>query len=167
MDLNNYIFNLIKNKKFDELFNYIKNNDIDYDIQDENYNYLIQYLVLYNLVDIIKYILKNRTIRLDILDIDGRNILYNPIRYNYNEIFDLLLEYDSTNIGISILDVKDNMGYTCLHYSIIYGNEYVFNKLIDIINLNILDNKKNTIFMTCLIYKKSNFFINILKKKYK
>ena len=46
---NNEIFSLIKNNKFDELFNLIKeNNNIELDIQDKNYNYLINFLVTFN-----------------------------------------------------------------------------------------------------------------------
>ena len=68
-NINLYLFKLIKSKKFDELFDYIKKNkDIDLDIYDENYNYLIQYLVMFNELDIVKFILENNrfNIRLDI-----------------------------------------------------------------------------------------------------
>ena len=78
------LFKFIKNKEFTELFEYLKKTkDIDLDVYDENYNYFIQYLVLYNEYEIIKYILENKFIRLDVLDTDGRSILYNPIKYNY------------------------------------------------------------------------------------
>jgi hypothetical protein len=37
------IFDLIKNKKFDDLLNYIKENEtVDLDIYDNNNNYVIQ-----------------------------------------------------------------------------------------------------------------------------
>ena len=90
MENNNEIFNLIKNKKFDDIYNLIKNDKvIEYDIKDTNYNYLLQYIVLYNLEDILLLIYdklkKNNkiNIRLDIIDIDGRSILFNCIKYNY------------------------------------------------------------------------------------
>ncbi len=51
------IFDLIKNKNYDKLLNHIKreaqeNKIIDLDIYDSNNNYFIQYVVLYNLVDV-------------------------------------------------------------------------------------------------------------------
>lgn len=122
---NDKLFKFIKDKKFDELFEYIKqNNDIDLDIYDENYNYFIQYLVLYNEYDLIKYILENENmnIRLDILDSDGRSILYNPIKYNYFPLLEILIEYDKKKIGIDILDIKDKSNYNAIHYAIIYDN---------------------------------------------
>ena len=58
--INNKIFNLIKNKNYDEFIKLIKNNkNIDLDIYDKNYNYVIQYLVLYNSIPTVKYILEN------------------------------------------------------------------------------------------------------------
>ena len=82
----NHIFNLIKKQKFKKLNKYLLNNiNINLDIKDENYNYLIHYIIIYNQIEILN-ILFNRNIRIDILDIDGRSILYNPIRYNYIEI---------------------------------------------------------------------------------
>ena len=118
------ILNLIKNKKFDELLEYIKKNmdKIDLDIYDESYNYFIQYVIIYNAIDILKYILNNGNVRLDILDVDGRNLLYIPIKYNYIDILKLLIEFDKKKIGMSLLDVRDNNGYNGLHYCIIFNN---------------------------------------------
>ena len=83
VNLNNKIFSLVKKQKFDELLEIIKDNiekgSINLDIMDENYNYFIQYLINFNQIKIINYILKYGNIRLDILDTDGRNLLYIPI----------------------------------------------------------------------------------------
>ena len=120
------IFNYIKNKKFNDLFEFVKKNkDIDLDIYDENYNYIIQYLVMFNEIDIINYIMQSDNkynIRLDVLDNDGRNLLYMPIKYNYYDLLKLLLDNDKKNIGVNLLDVRDNFGYTGIHYCIIYDN---------------------------------------------
>ena len=68
------IFDFIKNKDFDGLKKYIETNinddNLDLDIYDSHHNYFIQYLITYNLIDIIKIILLNKTIRLDIVDTD-------------------------------------------------------------------------------------------------
>lgn len=162
------IFELIRNKKFDELFVYIKKNpDVDLDIQDDNYNYLIQYLILYNNVKIIDYILKNREIRLDILDTDGRSILYMPIKYNYIELLELILEYDTNNIGVSILDVRDKIGYTGLHYCIIFNNISAFKLLYKYSDINITDIKGNNIYNICLQYNRTNLLIYLLENEIK
>ncbi len=160
MNIDLFIF--IKNKKFDKLLEFIKKNeDIDLDCHDENYNYFIQYIIMYNNIDILKYVLENRTLRLDIIDSDGRNLLYNPIKFNYHEILNLLLEYDKKNIGMSILDVRDNMGYTGIHYTIIFNNIIAFHLL-----YNIIKNIDN-IYNICLQYKRSDILLFILENEMK
>jgi ankyrin repeat protein len=121
-ELSNQIFILIKENKFknlEELIN--KNDDIDLDIHDENYNYVIHYLINFNQESLVKLLLQ-KGIRLDILDIDGRNILYYPIKYNYSKILNILLEHNKKNIGIPIIDIKDSLGNTALHYAVILNN---------------------------------------------
>jgi ankyrin repeat protein len=162
----NDLFIMIKNKEFDKLLDHIKKHpDINLDIYDNNYNYLIQYIVLYNLYDILNYILNNRTIRLDILDTDGKNILYYPIKYNYNEIIKLLLLEDKRNIGVSLLDIRDNIGYISLHYSIIFDNFDAFKLIYQNSDINMLDNNGNNIYNICLQYKKSNILLFILENE--
>ncbi len=152
------IFDLLKKKKFDELYKYIKENeDLDLDVYDENFNYFIQYLVIFNNVDIVEYILKNRTIRLDILDSDGRSLLYNTIKYNYIDLLTLFLQNDKNTIGISIYDVTDKNGYTGIHYAIMFNNINAFNKLYGISSININSN----IYDFAIEYN-SNLFIHIL-----
>jgi len=124
-----HIFNLIKKQKFKKLNKYLLNNiNINLDIKDKNYNYLIHYIVIYNQIEILN-ILFERNIRIDILDIDGRSILYVPIKYNYIEILKLLLEYNKKLIGISILDIKDKLGNTALHYAVLLNNYNIVNIL--------------------------------------
>jgi ankyrin repeat protein len=162
------IFDLIKNKKFDILLEYIKKNEnIDLDIYDENYNYIIQYLVMYNEIDILKFILQHRTIRLDILDTDGRNLLYMPIKYNYYELLKILIEYDKKNIGMSILDVRDNNNHTGLHYCIIYDNLKAFLLLYNIQSINNINNNDNNIYNLCLQYKRTNILLFLLENEIK
>ena len=159
----NILFNLIKNKKFDELLEFIKGNkEIDLDVFDENYNYFIQYIVMFNAIDIIKIVL-TRNIRLDILDTDGRNLLYMPIKYNYYELLQILIDNDKKNIGMSIYDVRDNSGNTGLHYCIIYDNLKALLLLINHINnMYIID---NDIIMLCLQYKRTNILLFLLEKE--
>lgn len=160
------IFNYIKNKKFDDFFEFIKKNkDIDLDVYDGNYNYVIQYLVMFNEIEIIKYILNNPeganyNIRLDVLDNDGRNLLFMPIKYNYNDLLKLLLDNDKKNIGVNLLDVRDNFGYTGIHYCVIYDN-------IKALHLLINDNITHDIYTLCLQHKRTNIFLFLFENEIK
>ncbi len=166
--MTNKIFDLIKNKQFDELLVFIKDDkSLDLDIYDNNNNYLIQYIVMYNAFNILKFILEHRNIRLDIIDTDGRNLLYYPIKYDYYDILKMIIEYDSKNIGVSILDVRDNMGYSGFHYSIIFNNIKAFNLLYSSTIINTVDSKNNNIYMICLQYKRGNILISILENEIK
>lgn len=163
------LFDLIIKKKFDDLKKYIVDNqEIDLDIYDEYHNYLIQYLTTYNLVDIIGYIVKNRTIRVDIIDSDGRNLLYIPIRYNYIELLQLLIDTDKNNIGLSIINIRDNNGYTGLHYSVIFNNFSSF-KILYRANADITttDNTSTNILSIALQYKRTNMVLYLLENELK
>jgi ankyrin repeat protein len=125
------IFTLIKENKFKNLEELlIENKDINLDVHDENNNYIIHYLVNLNKIDLVK-ILLNRNIRLDLVDIDGRTILYYPIKFNYIKLFELLLDYNNKIIGISIIDIKDNLNNTPLHYATLLNNLQIVKKLIE------------------------------------
>ena len=106
---NEEIFNLLKNNNFDKIYNLIETKKItNFDFRDSNYNYFIQYIVNYNQYKILKLILKpdnveDINIRLDILDSDGRSILYNCIKYNYIEMLNELINFNKTSIGIKSL----------------------------------------------------------------
>lgn len=159
------LFLLIKENKFKKLEEIIKKNDnIKLDIHDENYNYLIHYLITFNQYDLIKLIL-SKNIRLDVLDIDGRTILYYPIKYNYSDIFKLLLEYNKKIIGISIVDIKDNIGNTALHYATMLNN---LNFVIELINNNadplIRNNEAENILHIALKFNRNDIIEYVIKK---
>ena len=158
------IFLLIKENKFKKLEELIKNNDnIKLDIHDENYNYLIHYLIIFNQFELLKITL-DKNIRLDVLDIDGRTILYYPIKFNYKNIFDLLIEQNKKNIGISIIDIKDNLGNTALHYATVLNN---FNIVKELINNNsdplIRNNDGENVLHSALKYNRNNIIEYIVK----
>lgn len=151
------IFDLIKNKEFTKLFKYIEDNPtVDLDIQDTTYNYFIHYVIMYNLYDLLNFILSNRTIRLDILDIEGHNLLYIPIKYNYINILKLLLEYDSKTIGVSIIDTRDNLNNTGLHYCIIFNNIAMFKLLFSVVD--------ESVFLLAFQRKNTSILLYLLKK---
>jgi ankyrin repeat protein len=170
---NEDIIILLKNNNFDKIYNLIETKKIkNFDFRDSNYNYFIQYIVNYNQYKILKLILKpdnveDINIRLDILDSDGRSILYNCIKYNYIEMLNELINFNKLSIGISIIDIKDRLGLTALHYSVIFNN---FETLKILIENNadpyLLSNDGSNIFVTCLTYKRNNMIDYLIKNKF-
>ena len=161
--MENSILELIKKKKIKELITIIKNDkDIDLNVKDINYNYFIYYVIIYNEEELLELIL-TRNIKLDILDTDGRNILYIPIKFSYNKMLIPLLEKDNQNIGLPIIDITDTLGLTALQYSIIFNNYEAFKILLDKSNL-FINNKNNlNAFHICIQYDRLKFFIDILE----
>ena len=160
------LFTLIKNNEFTKIYDLIKTNEVtDLDMKDDNYNYFIQYIVIFNQIDILKLILELLvdnivSLRLDILDNDGRTILYHCIKFNYVDIIKLLINYNKYIIGISIIDLKDKLGFTALHYSIIYNNYNSFILLLENnANPYIITNDNNNAFTLAIINKKTDIFI--------
>lgn len=157
------IIDLIKNKNIKELENVIKKNkNIDLNIKDNN-NYFIFYVIMYNYESILDLILK-KNIKLDFLSIDDkRSILYIPIKFLYNSVLKKLLEYDSKIIGINLVDIKDRLGLTALHYSIIFNNFEAFKLLIDYkANILTTNNQNLNAFHLSIQYDKNNYLIYLL-----
>jgi ankyrin repeat protein len=167
------IFTLIKNNEFDKIYDLIKNKEfINFDIRDKNYNYFIQYLINYNQTKILNLILEiskkdNINIRIDIFDSDGRSLLYNCVKFNYYELCNLLIQYNKTTIGISIINIKDVLGYTSQHYSIIFNNLEIFKLLLENgADPYILGKDGNNSYILCLMYNRYKI-LNHLLKNYK
>ena len=122
MSINNVLFKLLKSHEWDKFKDLIiKTEDLDLNIRDNSNNYLLQYIILYNKIDLLNLLL-SKNARIDINDSDGRNIIYNPIKYNYIEIIEILLKYENKNIGVSLNDRNDNNGLYPIHYCIIFKN---------------------------------------------
>lgn len=171
MDIENYdnkILSLIKNKKYNEFQDFIKNNNnINLDVVDNNYNYILNYLINDTQYDILKYILDNIDIRLDILDSDGRNILYNPIKYNNLDILKLLIEYNNKKIGMNILDIIDNLGNTSIYYCSKLNNIEALKILyFNNANINLTNNTKENLYEICLKYNRTDMILFLLKEEY-
>lgn len=131
MDKVQILFDLIKDKKFDEFTRYLKRNEeIDVNIRDNNGNYLINFAILFNNIDSVSLLI-NRGSKLDMTDSDGRSILYNVIKYNYTKLLILLLAFNKTNIGISLVDIQDKNGNIPLHYAMKYSNKTIIKDLIE------------------------------------
>jgi len=131
MNQNEYLFELIKTHKWTDIVDFLKKNeDYDVNIRDEGNNYLINYAILFNKVDIVSLLI-HRGSKLDITDNDGRSILYIPIKFNYYELIQLLLHFNESYIGISLIDMYDKNGNIPLHYGIIHKNEKAVSLLLN------------------------------------
>ena len=130
------LFDLIKKHEYSKLINIIKNNkDIDLNEVDETGVYLIQYAILFRQKDIVA-ILITRNCKLDILDSDGRGIFYIPIKFGYNDIVSILINFSNTVIGIPLLLVQDSKMNIPLHYSILFKKWDIMDDILEA-NLNI------------------------------
>ena len=132
MNIYKQLFNLLKENKLDELYTYIDNidDDFDLDIRDENDIYLLHYIILLNNNRLCELLLQKKC-RLDIIDKEGKSILYIPILYNYYNIVKLLVNYNKKIVGVSILDISDINGNTAIHYSIMNKNYIITELLIE------------------------------------
>jgi len=157
------IIDLIKNKNIKELENIIKKNkNINLNIKDENNNYFIFYVIMYNYESILDLVL-HRNIKLDFLSIDKRSILFIPIKFSYNSVLKKLLIFDSKIIGINIVDIKDRFGLSALHYSILFNNFEAFKLLIEYkANIFTFNNQNLNSFHLCIQYNKKDFLIYLL-----
>jgi len=131
MEINKYLFQLIKEHKWDDLMKFLKETDeIDVNIKDKNNNYLVNYAVMFNNKSILSLLI-HRGARLDVTDSDGRSILYIPIKFNFIDILKLLLDFNESTIGISLIDMQDYNKNIPLHYAILLKNLEFANILLD------------------------------------
>jgi len=138
--IDNIIINdLIKNKKYDILYNHIKSGEIVNFINiTSKYNInFINYIVMDNRVDIMNLLLnllnkKSILINIDETDVSGRTILHNCIIFDNMEMLRLLLHENNINMLSPLFDILDIIGYTCLHYTVYLNNFNAFVFLIDI-----------------------------------
>ena len=106
---------------------------------------MIQYAIIYNQIDLV-LILINKGSKLDIIDNDGRSLLYIPIKYNYIKMLELLLFFNKSSIGLSLIDIKDKNKLSAIHYAIMFKNIEIIKLLINAgSNMNIKDKSNNTL----------------------
>ena len=159
------LFDLIKQRKYKEVISYIKKNpDIDLNIQDEFNNYFIEYVLDSNNMELIKFFL-SKNIYLDIIDNNGTTILYNLIKFNKIEIFELVSNNDSIKIGIDILDKKDIKGRTSLHYCVLFNNLKIAEFILDNDGDPFLKDKLgDNLFFYCIKYDRTKFLLYLLDR---
>lgn len=162
----NILFQYLKYGKEDNFLEYLSTltkKDIDINMKDEQGNFLIFFAVMINNRKILKKILDFGA-RVDILDTNGFSILYYPIKFNYVEIIDILLDYDKQSIGISLVNIKDTHGNVPIFYAIKYNNNSALQELL----CNKADpNYKNTDGLNALhlaVLKKKIYIIKMITK---
>ena len=135
------IFISIKNHDWEKVDEYISDKRSNLIITDNYGNSLILYLVMFNKPELLKKCI-GRNIKLDNVDEYGRSILFIPIKYNYSDIFDILIILNNKDsIGESIFTIQDNSGKTAIHYAIEYKNNYFIKEILkQNINLNLKTN---------------------------
>ena len=112
MNINIKLFNYFKDHSWKKIINLLKNNNnIDVNLRDNNNNYLIQYAIIFNKIEIVKLLLRKES-KLDIIDSDGKTLLFIPVKYNFLDILNILLIKNKLYIGESIINIKDNNGFT-------------------------------------------------------
>lgn len=153
------IFEYVKKFEWDK-FEKSLSNDIDFNIKDESKNYVIQYIIIYNNVKALKSLLAYDP-NITWIDIEGKTILFEPIKYNYTDIILLLIDNDKRKIGESIVDIKDKYGNFPIHYALIFQNIDIFNILAKTCKLSVYDRNHNSLLH--LIVKNKN--INFMHKK--
>lgn len=159
---NKEIFNIVKNNDEKNLEKFIYNNiNFNYNITNNGNVYLINYCIILNRLNILKILLKTN-ISLDVIDDDGHSILYNPIKYDYLDIINLLLENDN-KIGISICSIIDNYKLVALHYAIQFNQIKIFDLLFEKTNILLLDKNENNFLQFAVQNKQINdYFIKKL-----
>lgn len=137
------IFKLLKNHLWKDFLKAIEDPNIDLNIRDEQNNYIIQYIILYNKPEILELVLQ-KNINLDVKDLDGYGILHLPIKLGYNDILKILLSYQSINVPL--LDIVDKYGNTPIFYTVLYNNYDALDIILKYAkNINIKNKNKDTL----------------------
>jgi ankyrin repeat protein len=143
----NDIFVEIKKKNFKKVYEIIEKDehfDVNMvDTDDEYGNSLLVYAINYNEINLVKLLIE-RNVRLDVFDSESKSILYHVIKFNYIDILELLLESNKTNIGISLVDIRDKKKNISLNYAIKFKNLTAIKLLLKYdSNVNLIDNMGN------------------------
>lgn len=132
MELNDNVeqlFNLLREKNQEEFIRLSESiSNFDWDIRDNNGHFLIQLAVVFNLENVVKKLL-TFDVKVDFIDQEGKTLLYYPIKYGYINLINILLEYDKTIIGVSLLENVDINGHIPLHYTVQYNNINLFQEI--------------------------------------
>ena len=153
MDINIQLFNYISKQDWNNFKKLIEDTkEIDLNIRDDSNNYLIQFIIIYNQLDLIDLLISKKC-KIDIIDSDGHSLLFYAIKYNYFNIIQKLLNINY--IGYPLIDLKDKNKLYPIHYAVIFNNINVLKLLITKnTNVNIKDGAGMTPLMIAIKSKK-------------
>jgi ankyrin repeat protein len=148
------LFELLKSHQYDKLIDIIKSDpNIDLNEVDETGTYLIQYAILFR-QRVLVALLISKNCKLDIIDSDGRSIFYIPIKFGYDDIVSLLINFSNVVVGIPLLELQDKYMNIPLHYAIIYSKHDIIQEILNTkTNLNFKDIDGNTSLHLIIKYK--------------
>jgi ankyrin repeat protein len=143
MDININLFNYILNQDWDNLKKIInETKDIDLNVRDESNNYLIQFIIIYNKIDLIDLFIEKKC-KIDIIDNDGKTLLFYAIKFNYYKMIEKLINIHY--IGVPLIELKDKSKNYPIHYAVFFNNIKIIELLVSKkININITDINGNT-----------------------
>jgi len=164
MDINIQLFNYINQQDWDNIKKIIDNTkDIDLNIRDDSNNYLIQFIILYNKYDFIDIFVEKKC-KIDIIDNDGKTIMFYAIKYNYYKLVEKLLNIKY--IGFPIIDLKDKNKFYPIHYAILFNNKKILELLLEKgTDINQKDGNGNTPLMTSIKLKNNKISKFLIENK--
>ena len=165
---NNQLFEYIKNEKWDLLIEFInddKNLNFNYNIQNANNIYLLEFLVLHNKFNIVK-LLTNKLINFNIIDEHSKTLFYTIIKYSMDELLDIFIDKNKDNIGFDLFESIDDNGNIPLFYCIKFNNIKAFIKILNVMENRYIKNFNgyNCIHL-CIIHNNFKFLSIINKNK--
>lgn len=159
------LFDSLKNHQYElfkELIN--KNEKVNVNYQDENFNYLIEYAILFNQSNLVALLI-NRGARLDVLTKDGKTLLYQIIKLNYQEILILLLKFNDITIGVPLIELMDEDGKYSIHYCVEFNNINALEEILKIEGMiDQIDNDGNNLLFLGIKNKKIKMVKYLLDK---
>ena len=163
MDINTQLFDTINKQDWDTLKKLIDDNkDVDLNIRDNSNNYLVQFIILYNQINLIDLFLQ-RKCKFDIIDYHAKTLLYYAIKLNYYEVVKKLLSI--SYIGIPLIELGDKNKFLPIHYAILFNNFKVLELLIEKkANINAKDGNGNTPLITAIKTKNRDITKFLLKQ---
>lgn len=113
------IFKLLKENNIKDLEKEVKNNidKINFNIEDKNSKTIVDYIIKTNNYQLLAFIIKNKKIN----TLRNRHILKTPIKYGFNKIIEILINYNN-----DLLRFKDNKNLNIFCYCVKYNNIEAF-----------------------------------------
>jgi ankyrin repeat protein len=162
MDLNIQLFSYILKHDWNNFKKIVEETkDIDLNIRDDSNNYLIQFIIIYNQVNLIDLLISKKC-KIDIIDSDGHSLLFYAIKFNYFSILEKLLNVNY--IGFPLIELKDKNKMYPIHYAVIFNNLKILELLVaKNSNINLKDGSEMTPLMLAIKYKNINIIKYLLK----